>query len=168
MYLNLLLIRHAKSRWSNHSLRDFDRPLNRRGKHNAPLMGKRINGYEMQIEAIISSPAERAKETAKLIGKEVGLFNKNISYKEGLYHASLDTFIKVLSDQKKENLMMVGHNPGIQEFSYWLCSEPRVNFPTCGVALISFNLQKWSELIRSCGTIRSFEYPKMFYENIKT
>ena len=70
----------------------------------------------------------------------------------------------MLSDQKKENLMMVGHNPGIQEFSYWLCSEPRVNFATCGAALISFKLQKWSELSRSCGTIRSFEYPKMFYE----
>jgi len=164
MHLNLLLIRHAKSSWSNHNLRDFDRPLNRRGKHNAPVMGKRINDYEMQIEAIISSPAERAKETAKLIGKEVDLFAKSISYESRLYHASLDTFIKVLSDQKKENLMMVGHNPGIQEFSYWLCSEPRVNFPTCGAALISFNLQKWSELSRSCGTIRSFEYPKMFYE----
>ena len=164
MLLNLLLIRHAKSSWENLNLSDFDRPLNKRGKHNAPLMGKRINGYEMQIDTIISSPARRAKETAKIIAKEVGFFEKNINYEIGLYHASLDIFIKVLSDQKKENLMMVGHNPGIQEFSYWLCSEPRINFPTCGAILISFNLQEWSELNKYCGTIRSFEYPKMFYE----
>ena len=74
-----MLIRHAKSSWSNLNLRDFDRPLNRRGKHNAPLMGKRINGFEMQIETIISSPAERAKEPANLIVKEVELNAKNNS-----------------------------------------------------------------------------------------
>ena len=79
MLLNLLLVRHAKSSWANPNLSDFDRPLNKRGKHNAPLMGKRINGYEMQIDTIISSPARRAKETAKLIGKEVDLVDTFIN-----------------------------------------------------------------------------------------
>ena len=57
---------------------------------------------------------------------------------------------------------MVGHNPGIQDFSYWLCSEPTINFPTCGVIHISFSLDNWKEIYKNSGKVISFEYPKMF------
>ena len=57
---------------------------------------------------------------------------------------------------------MVGHNPGIQDFSYWLSSEPTVNFPTCGVIHISFSLDNWTEISKNSGKAMRLEYPKMF------
>ena len=162
MHLNLLLIRHAKSSWANLSLDDFDRPLSNRGNHNAPLMGKRIKNYNLDLDTIISSPAKRAKATAKLIAQQIDFDLKSIEYQSDLYHASKEIFISTLSLQEKESVAIVGHNPGIQDFSYWLCSEPTLNISTCGVIHISFNLDKWAEIHRNCGVIRSFEYPKMF------
>ena len=162
MHLNLLLIRHAKSSWANPSLDDFDRPLNDRGNHNAPLMGKRIKNYNLDLDTIISSPANRAKTTAKLIAQEINFDLKSIEYQSDLYHASSQIFISALSVQEKESIAIVGHNPGIQDFSYWLCSEPTINFSTCGVIHISFDLDEWAEIHRNCGVMRSFEYPKMF------
>ena len=146
MNFNLLLIRHAKSSWKDIKLADFDRPLNKRGMHNAPLMAK------------------RAMNTTILISKELQFSEESISYDSSLYHSSLENFINILSIQSKRNIALVGHNPGIHEFSYWLCSEPKKNFPTCGVSFISFNFDSWSSISKGCGTIKSFEYPKMFYE----
>ena len=162
MDLNLLLIRHAKSSWIDPSLLDFDRPLNTRGKKNAPLMGKRILNYNLNLDLIISSAAMRAKTTAKLIAQEINFDLESIKYESDLYHATKEVLFEVLSKQKKESIAIVGHNPGIQDFSNWLCLGPTVNFPTCGIVNITFNLDNWTEIYRNCGSITFFEYPKMF------
>ena len=162
MNFNLLLVRHAKSSWSNTSLTDFDRPLNKRGVSNAPLMGQRIREYGLHLDAIITSTAERAQETSKLIAKEMAYEIEDIDLESDLYHASREVFINILSKQQNRNIAMVGHNPGIQDFSYWLSSEPTVNFPTCGVIHISFNLDNWTEIYQNSGKAIRFEYPRMF------
>ena len=162
MDFNLLLVRHAKSSWSNTSLADFDRPLNKRGVSNAPLMGQRIREYGLHLDAIITSTAERAQETSKLIAKEMAYEIEDIDLEPDLYHASREVFINILSKQQNRNIAMVGHNPGIQDFSYWLSSEPTVNFPTCGVIHISFSLDNWTEISKNSGKAMRFEYPKMF------
>ena len=162
MDFNLLLVRHAKSSWSNPSLTDFDRPLNKRGASNAPLMGQRIRDYGLHLDAIITSTAERAQETSKLIAKEMAYEIEDIDLESDLYHASREVFINILSKQQNRNIAMVGHNPGIQDFSYWLSSEPTVNFPTCGVIHISFSLDNWTEISKNSGKAMRFEYPKMF------
>ena len=162
MNFNLLLVRHAKSSWSNTSLADFDRPLNKRGVLNAPLMGQRIREYGLHLDAIITSTAERAQETSKLIAKEMAYEIEDIDLESDLYHASREVFINILSKQQNRNIAMVGHNPGIQDFSYWLSSEPTVNFPTCGVIHISFSLDNWTEISKNSGKAMRFEYPKMF------
>jgi len=162
MNFNLLLVRHAKSSWSNTSLTDFDRPLNKRGVSNAPLMGQRIREYGLHLDAIITSTAERAQETSKLIAKEMAYEIEDIDLESDLYHASREVFINILSKQQNRNIAMVGHNPGIQDFSYWLSSEPTVNFPTCGVIHISFSLNNWTEISKNSGKAMRFEYPKMF------
>ena len=162
MNFNLLLVRHAKSSWSNTSLADFDRPLNKRGVLNAPLMGQRIREYGLHLDAIITSTAERAQETSKLIAKEMAYEIEDIDLESDLYHASREVFINILSKQQNRNIAMVGHNPGIQDFSYWLSSEPTVNFPTCGVIHISFSLDNWTEVSKNSGKAMRFEYPKMF------
>ena len=162
MNFNLLLVRHAKSSWSNTSLADFDRPLNRRGVSNAPLMGQRIREYRLHLDTIITSTAERAQETSKLIAKEITYDLEGIDLEPDLYHASREVFINILSKQQNRNIAMVGHNPGIQDFSYWLSSAPEVNFPTCGVIHISFSLGNWTEIYKNSGKAIRFEYPKMF------
>ena len=162
MNFNLLLVRHAKSSWSNTSLVDFDRPLNKRGFSNAPLMGQRIREYGLHLDTIITSTAERAQETSKLIAKEITYDLEGIDLEPDLYHASREVFINILSKQQNRNIAMVGHNPGIQDFSYWLSSEPTVNFPTCGVIHISFSLDNWTEVSKNSGKAMRFEYPKMF------
>mgnify|MGYP003952202359 FL=1 len=162
MNFNLLLVRHAKSSWSNTSLADFDRPLNKRGVSNAPLMGQRIREYGLHLDAIITSTAERAQETSKLIAKEMAYEIEDIDLESDLYHASREVFINILSKQQNRNIAMVGHNPGIQDFSFWLSSEPTVNFPTCGVIHISFSFDKWTEISKNSGKAMRFEYPKMF------
>jgi len=162
MDFNLLLVRHAKSSWSNPSLNDFDRPLNKRGVSNAPLMGQRIRDYGLDLDTIITSTAERAKETSKLIAKEIKYELQDIDLESDLYHASREVFINILSRQQNKNIAMVGHNPGIQDFSYWLSSAPEVNFPTCGVIHISFSLGNWTEIYKNSGKAIRFEYPKMF------
>ena len=162
MNFNLLLVRHAKSSWSNTSLTDFDRPLNKRGVSNAPLMGQRIRDYGLHLDTIITSTAERAKETSKLIAKEIKYELQDIDLESDLYHASREVFINILSRQQNKNIAMVGHNPGIQDFSYWLSSAPEVNFPTCGVIHISFSLGNWTEIYKNSGKAIRFEYPKMF------
>ena len=162
MNFNLLLVRHAKSSWSNTSLADFDRPLNKRGVSNAPLMGQRIREYGLHLDAIITSTAKRAQETSKLIAKEMAYEIEDIDLESDLYHASREVFINILSKQQNRNIAMVGHNPGIQDFSYWLSSEPTVNFPTCGVIHISFSLDNWTEISKNSGKAMRFEYPKMF------
>jgi len=162
MNFNLLLVRHAKSSWSNTSLADFDRPLNKRGVLNAPLMGQRIREYGLHLDAIITSTAERAQETSKLIAKEMAYEIEDIDLESDLYHASREVFINILSKQQNRNIAMVGHNPGIQDFSYWLSSEPTVNFPTCGVIHISFSLDNWTKIFKNSGKAMRFEYPKMF------
>ncbi len=162
MGFNLILVRHAKSSWSNTSLVDFDRPLNKRGFSNAPLMGQRIRDYGLYLDTIITSTAERAKETSKLISKEIKYELQDIDLESDLYHASREVFINILSRQQNKNIAMVGHNPGIQDFSYWLSSAPEVNFPTCGVIHISFSLGNWTEIYKNSGKAIRFEYPKMF------
>ena len=162
MEFNLILVRHAKSSWSNPSLTDFDRPLNKRGVLNAPVMGQRIRDYGIHLDTIITSTAERAQETSKLIAKEITYDLEGIDLEPDLYHASREVFINILSKQQNRNIAMVGHNPGIQDFSYWLSSEPTVNFPTCGVIHISFSLDNWTKISKNSGKAMRFEYPKMF------
>ena len=162
MDFNLLLVRHAKSSWSNPRLTDFDRPLNKRGVSNAPLMGQRIKGYGIHLDTIITSTAKRAQETSKLIAKEITYDLEDINLESDLYHASREVFINIVSKQKNRNILIVGHNPGIQDFSYWVSSKPTVNFPTCGVIHISFSLDNWTEIYQNSGKAIRFEYPKMF------
>ena len=118
--------------------------------------------YNLELDTIISSPAKRAKATAKLIAQQIDFDLKSIEYQSDLYHASKEIFISTLSLQEKESVAIVGHNPGIQDFSYWLSSEPTVNFPTCGVIHISFSLDNWTKISKNSGKAISFEYPKMF------
>lgn len=159
----LFLIRHAKSDWSNSSLDDFDRPLNKRGKKNAPFMGEVLHNKAIQADMIISSPAYRARETSVAISKEVN-YSKDIIYNEYLYEASLKTVLDVVTYIEDENdtVFLVGHNPSLNMLAFYLV-DFNDNIPTCGILEIEFDCESWREAKKRNAKLISFEYPKKNY-----
>lgn len=158
----VLLIRHAKSSWDDISLKDFDRPLNERGKKDAPAMAKRLQEKDVTFDALISSPAKRAYTTAKLFAEEFGLQKESIIQNNALYEASIEDFYKVIAginnDFKKIGLF--SHNPGITAFSNILTRVRIDDIPTCGVFALHVNLNSWKDFKTAKKEFWFFDYPK--------
>jgi len=158
----LYLIRHAKSSWSNPALSDFDRGLNKRGKRNAPFMGKRLADYNVLPDLILSSPAKRAKKTAKIIAKTIGYPKKKIVYDETIYHAAVQDMLRIVSTASDSNnaLFLVGHNYAITEFAELLTNRRINNIPTSGIVAVTFPFEQWKRVGFGKGKLEFFDYPK--------
>ena len=156
----LFLLRHAKSSWDNASLADFDRPLNERGKNTAPFMGEVMTRREYAPSIVISSPANRAASTAKLV-KEAAGFNAEIRYDDRVYEASPNSLRQVVSelDDAFESAMVVGHNPGMEGFIRYLTGEVEA-MPTAALGAIELNINSWSEINADTGTLAEVIRPK--------
>jgi phosphohistidine phosphatase len=156
----LFLLRHAKSSWENASLHDFDRPLNKRGLNAAPFMGEKILYNRFQIDSIVSSPAERAKQTAILV-KETAIIDSSIQYDKRIYEAAAHHLLEVVSEtgEDKNSVMLVGHNPGMEELVKILTGEIQ-RMPTAALAVIDLRINRWSEISKDCGKLRNLIRPK--------
>jgi len=158
----LTIVRHAKSSWKDSSLKDRDRPLNTRGEHDAPEMGRRIAAAGVRPSLIISSPAKRAWTTAKTIARELGYPLEFLQREDDLYLASVNTLLDVLvaQDERFNNIMMFGHNPGLTDFANYLVPGLTNNLPTCGVVSVSFDRDDWSLYERPEFELELYDYPK--------
>jgi phosphohistidine phosphatase len=160
----LLLVRHAKSSWDDTSLSDFDRPLNERGKADAPKMGKRLRKNNVKIDAFISSPAKRAKKTAECFIKEYDRNPEEIILISSLYDASVSDFnaaIKTISDKYK-SAALFSHNPGITSLANELISGADIdNMPTGSVFAVKADIEKWKDFSKAKKEFLFFDYPKM-------
>jgi phosphohistidine phosphatase len=145
----LLILRHAKSDWGNSRLADYDRPLNERGKGDAPRMGQLLRDEELVPDLIITSSAERAQTTAELAAIASGYENE-ITYTRRLYHAAPDAYIELLQEMGGDHacVMVVGHNPGIAYLVELLtgADEP---MPTAALAQVELPINQWTELDES-------------------
>lgn len=158
----LLLVRHAKSSWDNSILSDFDRPLNERGKKDAPVMAKRLKEKKIKIDAFVSSPAKRAKKTAKIFMEEYDEKEKNLIQIPSLYEASVKDFyhtVESLSD-KDDTVALFAHNPGITDFINSLECSPVYNMPTCAVYVLQIQTKHWKEIKEAKKEFLFFDYPK--------
>lgn len=166
--MNLFLCRHAKSSWSEPGLADKERPLNERGKNDAPLMGNILKNKQEFSDLIISSPAKRALKTAKLIAEKLDYKTKNIEVNKNLYMAGINEFIDVISNINKDhkNVMLFSHNYGITDFANYISNSDIQNIPTCGIVKISFVIKNWQEIQNTKGNLQYFIYPKMFKNGI--
>ncbi|EDZ61473.1 phosphoglycerate mutase [Sulfurimonas gotlandica GD1] len=156
----LFVIRHAKSSWKDMTLSDFNRPLNKRGSADAPLMGKRLKERDVMPDIILSSPAQRAKTTAEIIASKVN-YSKEIVFNDDIYAStemSLHKIIKNTNDKHK-TLFLFGHNPDLNMFveEYVDFDE---NIVTCGVVEIEFDCKSWKDISRKKAKLISFDYPK--------
>lgn len=158
----LLIIRHAKSSWDIGTLTDFERPLNERGKRDAPAMAKRLRERNVLIDAFVSSPAKRAKKTAEYFAEEYGRNKEDIIFISKLYHAPAAVFFEV-TEAMQENFntaAIFSHNPGITEFVNMLVNNVRLdNMPTCGIFAVRFN-GFWKEFRNAQKELLLFDYPK--------
>lgn len=143
----LLILRHAKSSWKFPDLSDHDRPLNRRGKRDAPRMGKTLKERELVPDLVISSTATRAKDTASAVAKHSGYKGKRIRF-ESLYAAEPGAYLAVLREltDNYQRVLIVGHNPGVEELIELLTGEIHI-VPTCTLAQIEFDIEKWSDTL---------------------
>ena len=158
----LVLIRHAKSSWAHPHLTDFDRPLNGRGKRDAPFMADRLKERGIKPDLIYSSPAKRARKTAKKIAKGVGYATDAIVKVGDIYGAAVSTLLTVIqnSPQQVNTLFLVGHNYELTDLAEMLSGETLLNIPTCGVVSISYDNDSWKAVGEERGRMDFFDYPK--------
>ena len=126
MNLYLYVMRHAKSDWSSPQISDFERPINKRGTRNAMRIGGWMNENNHIPQKIISSPALRAKETIELVVAQITKFNhEDLIFQDDLYLAEFTQLIEIINTYQNDaqSLMLVGHNPGIENLVNYLCSQ---------------------------------------------
>lgn len=158
----LLIIRHAKSSWSSAEISDFDRPLNERGKRDAPAMAERLIKANVSIDRFVSSPAKRARQTAAIFIEAFGKEVNDIHFIPELYHASLTNFKKVVTglDDQDNAVALFSHNPGITAFANLLSLVRLDNMPTCGVFAVHSPTNAWSGFFSATPQFWFFDYPK--------
>ena len=162
--LQLTLIRHAKSSWKDTTLTDFERPLNKRGRHNAPLMGRIIQHSGLSFDRMVSSPAERAITTARLIAAELNYPEQEIQSLDELYDASASRLLRCVQslDDRWRSVALVAHNPGLTQLCNDLSDAGIDNLPTCAVAMIEFELDSWKAVHPDAGRLKRFHFPRMY------
>ena len=158
----LFLLRHAKSSWDYPELRDFERPLAARGERQAPEMGRRFLQRDSSVKCIISSPAVRARSTAKLMAEAIGFPVDDVVSNPDLYFCGTSMYLKAASlvDEDCDCAMLVGHNPTITDFANEMSNANIANIPTCGLVELSLPIDHWSEIKRGNSTLVEFDFPK--------
>jgi phosphohistidine phosphatase len=158
----LIVVRHAKSSWSESGLSDFDRPLNERGKRDAPVMADRLQKEQKTIDLFISSPAKRAKKTAELFAEKFKYDTDKIVYFPELYLAGPRDFVSTITQTPSEvkSVIIFSHNPGVTEFVNMLTDTRIDDMPTCAVFIATINIDKWTDFEKADKEFQLFDYPK--------
>ena len=158
----LILVRHAKSSWDTPGLSDFERPLNERGKKDAPEMAKRLKDRGVKVDLIVTSPAKRAKRTARYFADTFGIDKDDILLIEDLYGAIPEAFARTIASlQNKYNTTAVfSHNPGISDYAASLSNVRVDDMPTCAVFAVQAEVDSWSKFADAEKKFLFFDYPK--------
>ena len=159
----LLLIRHAKSSWDDPELTDYERPLNERGKKDAPAMAEKLYERGIKIDAFVTSPARRARKTAEQFAKRYKKEKEDLLLKTELYMASDEAFNSVVEklNDDIDCVAIFSHNPGITDFANSLTDDIRIdNIPTSGIFAVSIEAKKWNKFKEAKKKFLFFDYPK--------
>jgi len=158
----LTIFRHAKSSWNSPELPDHDRPLNKRGNRDAPVMGDRLTAAGIRPSLIVSSSAVRAMATARLVARAIGYPIEFLLKEPGLYHAGPNRIFDIIAVQDPgfHNIMIVGHNPGFTDFANELVPGLTDNIPTAGYASLQVDSDDWDLRSRRSVELIEYDYPK--------
>ena len=160
----LYLIRHAKSDWSDASLSDYDRPLNKRGANDALLMGSILLKSGIRPDFILSSPALRAKTTAIAIAQALSYPPGSIRYDHALYASDVETILSIIRDVSVsiDTLFLFGHNPELTECANYISGGDIDDIPTCGVVAMRLKNDSWESIGANSAKISGFDFPKKY------
>jgi len=156
----LMLIRHAKSDWSDLNAADVDRTLNARGSHDAPRMAQRASDRGLMPDAFICSTARRAEQTAKLMAPQLAFPIEQIQWKDELYLASSSMLLDAVrhAPDQADTLAILAHNPGMTDLANRLCLAAGIeNIPTSGIVTLTFAIDHWQQAV--AGQLADFDYP---------
>jgi phosphohistidine phosphatase len=158
----LILVRHAKSSWGDIGLADQERPLNERGKKDAPEMAKRLTKKGIEIDLLLSSPAKRARKTAKYFAEEFGVKKEEIKIEEDLYPADPSAIENVISlvSNKYRSIALFAHNPGITYYANSLTDVRIDDLPTCAVFAVQAEANSWQDFKLAEKKFLFLDYPK--------
>ena len=163
----LLLLRHAKSDWESDAPSDFERPLAKRGRKAAPKIAGWLKAQALTPDRIISSPAERARQTTLAVAKVIGVQPAKVRWEPELYEASVDTLLSVIRScpNARHRLMLVGHNPGLADLLEWCCEDGTPGLenvkvlPTAAVAVLAFD-SRWGDIKRGSASLVDLVRPR--------
>lgn len=158
----LLLVRHAKSSWDTPGLSDYERPLNERGKKDAPEMAKRLKDRGVKLDLIATSPAKRAKRTARYFADTFDIDKDDILLIEDLYGAMPEAFARTVASlqDKYNSIAIFSHNPGISDYAASLSNVRVDDMPTCAVFAVQADVDSWMQFGDSEKKFLFFDYPK--------
>jgi len=142
----LLLMRHAKSSWADPQISDHNRPLNKRGKHDAPRMGRLLRQEDLVPDLIVTSTAQRALATASAVADQSGASGELLEEKM-LYAADVEAYIEVLQGLPDhiERVLVVGHNPDMETLIEALSGDAET-MPTASIAYLQLPINSWRDL----------------------
>ena len=158
----LYLFRHAKSSWSFDDLSDQERPLNDRGRDDAPAMGQALGKRHICPDIVVSSPAVRAMSTAVLVARELQYPTNKISVNAGIYGADTDDLLAIIRalPDLAASVLLVGHNPTITETANELSPSSVDEMPTAAVVCLRFACERWEDVSKANGEFYFFDYPR--------
>jgi len=161
-----VIVRQAKSSWSDPKLEDIDRPLNKRGYRDAPFMASLLHGKGFVPDAIISSPAKRALTTAYFFAEEWGIDSEFVQVEDSIYEAYPEELIELAHqfDDSWNTVFTFGHNPTITDLVNRYTSDHISNVPTCGVIVIKSKAEKWSTLSSRNSKLEDYFFPKQYFD----
>lgn len=163
----LLIMRHAKSAWDTSAASDFDRPLAERGQKDAPRMGHWLRKEKLVPDVMVSSPAERARQTVIALCQSMGLKTKKIGWDPRIYGAGTEDLLEVLAEIPKRSrmAMVVGHNPGLEFLLHYLVGGSESDLYDAGLIRTATVAQvkmpeDWDNLKPGCGTLVQVKNPR--------
>lgn len=164
------IFRHAKSDWNDARLRDFDRPLNKRGRKGAAIMGKHIRDHAVGWKRILASPAVRVTQTIELASQAAG-HSPPVAWDRRIYLANSATLMDVLREQDGDprSILLIGHNPGLEDLIFDLVpddgSSPlrdivEEKFPTAAYAVLELDIGGWKDIEENCARLIHLVRPR--------
>ena len=161
MTRTLILTRHAKSSWDTPGQPDHERPLNKRGRASAEVIGRWLQDRGLRPDMVLCSAAARTRETWDRMKLEAG----EERFTDLLYHVTANQILRVLNGAEGETVMILGHNPGLADFAAEIVTEPPehprfADYPTGATTVISFEIETWRKVGWRSGTVRDFVLPR--------
>lgn len=156
----LIIIRHAKSDWNTGEI-DFERPLNNRGKNDAPILASKLKEHTSLPDLMVSSSAKRTSETTLLIANKIGYKINEIQFEDSIYEAPVEALIKVVWSLPDElnTVYLVGHNPGVSALASYFTND-WLDFKTANAAILEADVDSWQMWVKDTARLVEFITPK--------